>query len=201
MTYHPLPPIHRHPIPFMGNCCRRLLYKFTKKTSIKKEEISKGSSNIQPTEEENWGDWDVEAPSENRTRTSFSNSTHQESVPFIHPNTIPTFLPKPKSQSPTARATKTGPLLKAKAGWVVRAKEKKKTNQTGVGLAAVQGYNQSPSADPFSSMGMTANYTDDRKIQIKKHSAVLGSGATSLEDNAFGEDDGGAWGEDDEDDI
>ena len=187
----------------MGNCCARLLYKFTKKSSPKSEEPSSTSSStptINPItgKDENWGDWDdVEAPSSTTTTSNRGRIQDESTVPFIHPNTIPSSTsPSPKARPPTRER---GPLLKAKAGWVVR--EKKKPTRANGGLASIKGFNQptNSSSDPFSSMGMTASYTDDRKIQVKKHSAVLGGGARSLEDNIFMDD--GAWGEDEDDEI
>ena len=186
----------------MGNCCKRLLYRLTKKP--KTEDDTTNSSN-----KEDWGDWeDVEAPTEpNRTsvRLSATSNHHhhhqqqqqqqqQESVPFIHPNTI-------KSSTPVS--TSPQKFLKAKSGWVVKEKVKKKTNHGAGRLeGSVRGFNETRNDnDPFSSLGMTANYTDDRKIQPKKKStsAKLGGGARSLEEDLY-EDEGGwdeAEGEDD----
>ena len=180
----------------MGNCCKRLLYSFTKKKSKKTEDDATNSSN-----KEDWGDWeDVEAPTEpNRTsvRLSATSNHHhhqqhqqQESVPFIHPNTI-------KSSTPVSSSPQK--FLKAKSGWVVKEKVKK-TNGAGRLEGSVRGFNETRNDnDPFSSLGMTANYTDDRKIRPKKKStsAKLGGGARSLED--LYEDEGG-WDEG-EDDI
>ena len=182
----------------MGNCCARLLYKFTKK----EKEGGGSSSGGEAANEENWGDddWDIEAPADNistgthgRARNSFSQ---EESVPFIHPNTIKTSVPSACVPRPVARPINTGPLLKSKAGWVVRKKEKKIKKSSSLLTQPVS------SEDPFLSMGMTAKYTDDQKIRVKKTtSAVLGSGARSLEEDAF-EDSGGGWGDDDDgDDI
>ena len=170
---------------FGNNCCARAWYRLTKKSHTK----SKETTDIQPNKEENWGDWDdIEAPSRG-VSAAVAVPSH-ESIPFIHPNTI-------TNKREAAAVAPHGALLKAKAGWVVKEKKKKKkTNYSG----SVTAHN----SDPFSGMGMTANYTDtQQKIQPKKlaSSANLGGGARSLEEDTCAYEDDGGWGNDDEDEI
>jgi hypothetical protein len=186
----------------MGNCCAHLLYKISRS----KDKLKSTDSNIPSNIDEAWGDWDdIEAaPSSiaiNDQRAGCrlnANNQQPESVPFIHPNTIKASqIPTTPSTLSTTLQSSQSKLLKAKAGWVVKEKTKKQKGR--IESSFLEGFSKTKdNTDPFSSMGMTANYTDNQKIQPKKQStgALIGSGARSLEEDVYEEGEG--WGNDDE---